>query len=184
VGSRAGLDILGKRNSVASTDFRTPNRPASNEPLQPLSHDINTSQRDEELPQPLPIYISPHTGCSGIYIQLYTYLNTDVGSMYRPSCRSPSQRDSSSGTSSCCQRSVSWSLLCRYTGRHGGLTPRTVTQTGCRVTWWVTCTQIQPQFGTAVVTLTRKIAVPERDWPTGVSRALHNEQLHMIYKMI
>jgi len=129
------------------------------------------------LPQPQPMNISSHTECSGIYIRRCTHLSTDVGSMYKPSGRSSSQRDSSSGASSC-QRSVSKSLLCRCTGRHGGLTPRTVTQTGCRVTRWVTCTQIRPQFGTAVITLARKIAGPERDWPTGVRRALHNEQLH------
>jgi len=139
---------LEKMYSLAPTEFRTPDRPARNEPLNPLSHHINISQRREELPQPQPIHpihISPQTGCSGIYIRLCTHLNTDVGSMYRPSGRSSSQRDSSSGASSCCQRSVSRSLLCRYTGRHGGLTPRTVIQTGCRVTRWVTCTQISVQ---------------------------------------
>ena len=36
---------------------------------------------------------------------------------------------------------------------------------------------LHTNFGTAVVRLTGKIAGPERDWPTGVRRALHNEQL-------
>ena len=136
------------------------------------------SQRGEGLPQPQPIHISPHTGCSGVYIRLCTHLSTDVGSMYRPSCRSSSQRDSSSGASSCCQRSCSRSLLCRCTGRQGGLIPCTVIQTGCRVTRCVTCTQIQPQFGTTVVKMAREMAGPEKDWPTGIRRALFNEQLH------
>ena len=70
MGPRAGLGVSEKRNSLAPTEFRTPDRPARNEPLHPLSHQISTSQRGEELPQPQPMNISPHTGCSGIYILL------------------------------------------------------------------------------------------------------------------
>jgi len=37
------------------------------------------------------------------------------------------------------------------------------------------------QFGNAVVTMARKIAGPERDWPARVRWALYNEQLHIEY---
>ena len=48
----AGLDVLEVRYSLAPTEFRTPDRPARNKSLNPLSHRISISQRGEELPQP------------------------------------------------------------------------------------------------------------------------------------